>query len=153
MHSVVVESLEEYLAGTLKPETQREFEAHLKTCAPCREEVAEMREISQLFGALVPEEALEPAPGFYARVSHQIGGRKSVPAFASLFALDFAFGRRVVFASLLMLAALGSYLVSREAEFPNGSSPDVVMAQQESPAFEAAPAHEAMLATMTTYEP
>jgi anti-sigma factor RsiW len=148
-----MESLEEYLSGTLKPAAHRDIEAHLSICEPCRQEVAGMREISQLFGALVPEEVLEPAPGFYARVTREVGGRKAVPAFASFFSLDLAFARRLVFASLLTLAALGSYLLSREAEYPSGSSPDVVMAQQDSPAFEAAPAHEAMLATMTTYEP
>ena len=153
MHAVVMESLEEYLSGTLKPAATRDIEAHLGICEACRQEVAGMREISQLFGALVPDEALDASPGFYERVAKQIGGRKAVPALASFFALDLAFGRRMVFASLLMLAALGSYLVSREASYPTGVSPEAVMAQQDSPAFETAPAHEAMLATMTTYEP
>jgi hypothetical protein len=43
--------------------------------------------------------------------------------------------------------------VSRESEFPGGPSPELVMAQQDSPSTVAAPAHEAMLATMTSYEP
>ena len=153
MHAVVMESLEEYLSGALKPEAHRDIEAHLNLCEPCRQEMAGMLEISQLFGAFTPQEKLEPAPGFYARVMQQVGGRKAVPSFASFFALDVAFGRRLVFASLLTLAALGSFLVSREAEYPSGSSPEVVMAQQESPQFDAAQAHEAMLATLTTYEP
>ena len=152
MHAVVMESLEEYLSGTLKPAAHRDIEAHLSICEPCRQEVAGMQEISQLFGAMSSKEAIEPAPGFYARVMQQVGGRTAVPAFASFFNLDLAFARRLVFASLLMLAALGSYLVSREAEYPSGPSPDAVMAQQES-TLESAPAHEAMLATMTTYEP
>ena len=153
MHAVVMESLEEYLSGTLTPAAHRDFEAHLSTCEPCRTEVAGMQEISRLFGAMVPEEQVEPAPGFYARVMKQVGGRRAAPAFASFFSLDLAFGRRLVFASLLLLAALGSYLVVREAEYPGGISPDAVMAQQESPAFESAQAHEAMLATLTAYEP
>jgi anti-sigma factor RsiW len=153
MHAVVIESLEEYLSGTLKPAALRDIEAHLRNCEACREEVAGMQEISAMFREMVPQEAIEPAPGFYSRVMRQVGGRKAVPAFASLFSLDLAFGRRVVFASLLVLAALGGYLVSRESEFPGGPSPELVMAQQESPSFEGAPAHEAMLATMTSYEP
>jgi anti-sigma factor RsiW len=152
MHAVVVESLEEYLSGTLKPEAQRVIEAHLRSCDACREDVASMQEISGLFREMVPQEAIEPVPGFYNRVMRQVGGRKAVPAFASLFSLDLAFGRRMVFASLLALAALGGYLVSRESDFASGPSPELVMAQQESPSFEAAPAH-AMLATMTSYEP
>jgi anti-sigma factor RsiW len=153
MHAVVMESLEEYLSGTLKPETRRDIEAHLSICDSCRQEVAGMREISGLFESFIPEEELEPAPGFYARVMQEVGGRRAVPSLSAFFGLDLVFARRLVFASLLMLAALGSYLVSREAGFPSGSSPEAVMAQQESPQFDAAPAHEAMLATMTAYEP
>jgi len=149
-----MESLEEYLSGTLKPETRRDIEAHLSICEPCRQEVAGMREISGLFGSLTEEEALEPAPGFYARVMREVGDRKPTSAFAGLFSLEFALARRLVFASLLMLAALGTLLISREGEFPGGGpTPEAVMAQQESPQFESAPAYEAMLATLTAYEP
>ena len=153
MHAVVVESLEEYLSGTLKPETRWDVEAHLRTCEPCRQEVAGMQEISGLFSAMAPDEVIEPSLGFCARVMQEVEARKPVAAFAGLFGLDLAFARRVVFASLLVLAALGSYLVTRESGFPVGSSPETVMAQQESSQFEGAPAHEAMLATLTTYEP
>jgi anti-sigma factor RsiW len=148
-----MESLEEYLSGTLKPEAQRDIEAHLASCDACREEVASMQEISVLFREMATQLEVQASPGFYARVMRQVGGRKSVPAFASLFSLDVAFGRRMVFASLLVLAALGGYLVSRESDFPSGPSPELVMAQQESTSFDSAPAHEAMLATMTSYEP
>jgi anti-sigma factor RsiW len=153
MHAEVVEGLEEYLSGTLKPAAQREIDAHLGKCAECRQELAGMQEISQLFSAMVPEEAVSPAPGFHNRVIRQVGGRKAVSAFASFFAPELAFGRRLVFASLLVLAVLAGYLVSREAEYPNGPEPDLVMAQQESRSFEGAQAHEAMLATMTSYKP
>jgi predicted anti-sigma-YlaC factor YlaD len=37
MHAVVMESLEEFLAGALDPATQREIETHLGTCQVCRE--------------------------------------------------------------------------------------------------------------------
>jgi anti-sigma factor RsiW len=149
-----MESLEEYLSGTLKPAVRRDIEAHLNNCEACRDELASMQEISTLFREMVvPQESFEVSPGFYNRVMRQVGGRTAVPAFASLFSLDLAFGRRVVFASLLVLAALGGYLVSRESEFPGGPSPDGVMAQQESPSMDGVQAHEAMLATMTSYEP
>src|SRR6185369_9786762 len=113
MHAVVMESLEEYLSGTLKPAVLRDIEAHLNSCETCRQEVAGMQECSQLFSVLKAEGAeLAPAPGFYARVMRQVGQRQAVPSFAGFFALDFAFGRRLVFASLLTLAVLGGYLVS-----------------------------------------
>ena len=100
MHAVVMESLEEYLSGTLKPAALRDIEAHLNTCETCRQEVAGMQEVSQWFSVLKAEGELAPAPGFYARVMHQVGDRRAVPSFAGFFALDFAFGRRLVFASL-----------------------------------------------------
>ena len=153
MHAVVMDSLEELLAGTLKPEVQRDVEAHLSTCGPCREEVAAMQEISLCFRVFEAPEALEPAPGFYAQVKRQVGGRHAVPSFAGFFALDFAFGRRLVFASLITLAILGSYLVSTETDYPTGLSPAAVMAQQDSPAFDSARGQDNMLVTMTTYEP
>lgn len=153
MHAVVMESLEEYLSGTLKPAALRDIEAHLSICGTCRREVAGMRQVSQWLGAFRAEEELAPAPGFYARVMRQVGDRQAVPSFAGFFALDFAFGRRLVFASLVTLAALGGYLVSHESEYPTGLSPEAVMAQQDSPAYETAAARENMLATMTTYEP
>ena len=153
MHAVVMESLEEYLSGTLKPAALRDIEAHLNNCETCRREVAGMQHVSQRFGALKVEEEMKPAPGFYARVMQRVGHRQVVPSFAGFFALDFAFGRRLVLASLLTLAALGGYLVSYESEYPTGLSPEAVMAQQDSPAYESAAARENMLATMTTYEP
>jgi len=157
MHAVVMDSLEEYLSGTLLPAQLREIEAHLNICEMCRQEVAGMQEVSQWFGALKsdPElaEELTPAPGFYAKVMREVGNRQTVPSFAGLFALNFAFGRRLALASLLTLAALGSFLVSYESDIPSGPSPEAVMAQQDSPAYENARAQENMLATLTAYEP
>lgn len=153
MHAVVMDSLEEYLSGTLKPAALRDIEAHLSNCDLCRQEVAGMEQVSQWFGAFRVEEELAPAPGFYARVMRQVGHRQVVPSFAGFFALDFAFGRRLVFASLLTLAALGSFLVFNESEYPTSISPESVMAQQDSPAYDSAGAHENMLATLTTYVP
>lgn len=82
----------------------------------------------------------------------EVGARRAAPSFASFFALDFAFGRRVAFASLLTLAIVGSYLITRETEFPGGPSPEAVMAQQNSPSFDSAPARDNMLVTLTAYE-
>lgn len=152
MHAVVMESLEDYLSGTLEPEREIAIQAHLKICVLCREEVRGMQDVSQLFVLLQPKERVEPSAGFYGRVMRQVGAERPAPSFAGLFALDFAFGRRLVFASLMTLALLGTYLVSREAQYPGGLTPDVIMAQQESPAFNSAPAHENMLVTLAAYE-
>jgi anti-sigma factor RsiW len=151
MHAVVMESLEEYLSGALEPAGERAIEAHLSTCETCREELQNMREMSGMFDTLRSEEIWQPAPGFYARLMEQVGERKTVPSFAGFFALDLVFGRRLVFASLLTLAVLGGYLVSRENGYPTGPTPEAVMAQQNSPAFDAAPAQDNMLVTLTAY--
>lgn len=152
MHAVVMDSLEEYLSGAVTPAVERQIEAHLNACDSCREEVSGMREMATLFGSLRTEEVLDPAPGFYAGVMRRVEERKPAPSFASLFALDFAFGRRLVFASLLTLAVLGTFLATNEAQSPVGPSPEAIMAQQELPAFDTAPAQDGMLVTLTAYE-
>ena len=152
MHAVVIESLEEYLAGALNPAAQREIEAHLSGCDSCREEVRSLQEVSQWGTLFRSEERFEAAPGFYSRIMQQVDTPRPATGLASLFAMDFALGRRLVFASLLTLAILGSYLVSRESAYATGPSPETVMAQQESPAFETASAPENMLVTLTAYE-
>jgi hypothetical protein len=112
-----------------------------------------MQDATLLFGAFKCEESFDPAPGFHARVMQQIEKQTAAPSFTSLFALDLAFGRRLVFACLLTLAVLGTYLVSRETAYRSGPSPDAIMAQQNLPAFDSAsePADN-MLLTLTTYE-
>jgi anti-sigma factor RsiW len=152
MHAVVMDSLEDYLSGTLEPVDERHVEAHLSTCGTCREEIASLQDVSHLFGAFRPEEGLDPAPGFTAGVMQHIAGLKPAPTFASLFTLDFAFGRRLVFASLMVLAILGGFLATHEAQSPMGPSPEAIMAQQESPAFDSAAAQDNMLVTLTAYE-
>jgi anti-sigma factor RsiW len=152
MHAVVMEGLEEYLAGTLEPAEIRAIEAHLSTCGACREEMRGMQDVSQLFETLRlhETEALSIAPGFCARVMAQVG--KPAPSFANLFALDLPFGRRLVFASLLTLAVLGGYMVSHEARHPVGPSPEAILAQQNAPAFDTARGEDNMLATLTAYD-
>jgi hypothetical protein len=52
----------------------------------------------------------------------------------------------------MTLAVLGSYLVTRETGYAGGPSPEAVMAQQNSPAFDSASAPDNMLVTLTAYE-
>ena len=152
MHAEVTRSLEEYLDGELDPATQRAIEAHLSVCEACREELRGMREVSEWLGTLQPEESIEPAPGFYARVMQQVGERRPVSSFTSLFSLNLAFGRTLAFASLVTLAILGSYLISTETGYSTGPSPETVMAQQDLPSFDASPGADNMLITLTAYE-
>ena len=153
MHAVVMERLEEYLAGTLNPADERQVEAHLNGCPACREELAAMEDVSLMFHSLRVEGWTEPAPGFYSQVMAQVGEAQTARSVTSgLFGIDLVFARRLAFACLLTLAILGSYLVSRESSYSNGPSPEAVMAQQGLPAFDSAPAHDNMLIALTAYE-
>ena len=146
MHQVIVDRLEDYLAEA--SDIPREFTAHLESCEECRGEVRQMQELSSAFVALRAPEQIGPPLGFYARLSTRLEGQKQ-RSFGSMFWLDPAFGRRVAFASLLTLALLGSYLVSREGEYSSGpSSPEVIMAQQAPVANP-----DMLLATLASYEP
>jgi len=152
MHAVVMDSLEEYLSGALEPAVERSIEAHLSVCHACREEVRGMQDVSQLFVSFRAEEEVAPSTGFFAGVMQRVEAQRPAPSFASLFALDFVFGRRLVFASLMMLAVLGTYLVTREVEYPAAPASEAVVAEEQgSPAFDSAPADN-MLVTLTAYE-
>ncbi len=152
MHAVVMESLEEFLAGTLEPAERRTIEAHLGGCVACREEIQGMSDVNLLFGSLRPKEELEPSAAFYARVMTQIAERNSAPSWSSLFAFDPAWGRRLALSCLLVLVAMCTYLVSNESGRESGPMPDAIMAQQTQPAFDSAPATESMLVTLANYE-
>ena len=152
MHAAELDRLEEYLAGTLEPAALDRIEAHLKTCEACRREVESMQELSQCLAALRPQKPPEPSPGFCARVMERVGRQTAALTFSNLFTWQFAFGRRVAFTALVTFAVLGSYLVMHENASPSGLSPEAVMAQQESPAFESGPAPDNMLVTLTAYE-
>jgi predicted anti-sigma-YlaC factor YlaD len=153
MHAVTMENLEEYLAGTLEPAECRNVETHLNACEMCREEIRGMQEVAGMFRTMRRDEstAWAIAPGFAAKVMEQVGRRKPAPAFASFFALSTAFGRGLVFATLLTVAVLGGYLISHESQFPAGTSPEAILAQQDAPGYETGLAENNMLGTLTAY--
>ena len=135
------------MSGTLMPAAQREIEAHLEACAECRDEVGAMRDISKLFGAFRPPEAIQPPPGFTARVVGRLAAQQAV-SFWSVFSLDPIFGRRVAFAALVLLAVLGSLLVTRETRFA-AAPPTADMVWVE----DAPRDSDEMLVRLTAYEP
>jgi len=152
MHAVVIESLEEFLAGTLEPVERHAIETHIGSCAACREELQGMEDLNLLFGSMRIREELTPAPAFYSSVMQRVAERKPAPSWSNLFALNPAFGSRLAFSCLLVLAALGTFIVSNERAYTTGPTPDAVMAQQTQPSFESAPAPESMLVTLANYE-
>jgi len=56
----LVEIITDYLEGTLSERDRARFDAHLMSCAPCREYVAEMHTTLRLTGRLTVE-SISPA--------------------------------------------------------------------------------------------
>jgi predicted anti-sigma-YlaC factor YlaD len=145
MHQVILDRLEEHLSGSPLP---REFTAHLESCEECRTEVHEMQELSGALGFLRVREEIALPPGFYARLSERVEAERPRSLW-SLFRLDPSFGKRIAFASLMTLAILGSFLITRETQYSAGPArPETIMAQ-ESPSDNP----DMMLATLASYEP
>jgi hypothetical protein len=153
MHEIVVDELERHLSGN----ASRAFYDHLDLCEPCRTEVARMDDLSALLRELRPAEGRdafdsvpEPSPYFYSRVTWKIVENQPRGVWG-LFSPGTAFFRRVAFASLLLLAGLGSFLVSREASF-SGTDAAAIMAQHD-PALSHTESsdRDGMLVTLATY--
>lgn len=150
MHDIVVDELERHLSGN----ASRAFYDHLDLCEPCRTEIAGMDELSTLLRELRPAEAgpaaPQPSPYFYNRLTWNIVESQRREAWG-LFSPGKAFFRRVAFASLLLLAGLGSFLVSREASF-SGADAAAIMAQHD-PALPHPDSadRDRMLVTLATY--
>ena len=136
MHREIQDDLEDFLAGTADPNGRSRVEMHLRECAECRQEVESMREMADLFSSLRSPDPPIPAPGFYARVNVLIEKQRPAPFWTG--ALDPFFGKRLALASLLMLATLGTVLVSRETgEFTAGPTPEMILAvEKDAPPIE-----------------
>lgn len=152
MHAVVMESLEEFLAGTLEPVERRAVETHLDGCAVCREELQAMEDMTLLFGSLRSAEEIQPGPDFSVRVIQKVSEQKAGPSWTSFFLFDPVWAQRMVVACAVLVIALGSYLVTSERQYASGPMPDAVMAQQTQPLFDSAPASDSMLVTLASYE-
>jgi hypothetical protein len=149
-HQILVDQFERHLAGN----ASEEFHNHLRVCDECRREVAAMQEISQVVStAFTVDSAESPVPpmaGFYNRVSGRIVEQQR-SQFWWQFSPGVAFFRRVAFASLLFLAGLGSFLVSREAA-EGGTDAAAIMAQHDASAVHAASSdRDQLLVTLASY--
>jgi hypothetical protein len=126
MHDIVVNELESHFSG----DAPQSFYDHLEHCAECRAEIAAMEEVSLIFQdfRIDPEAAPAPPLGFYNRVVADIVEKQKKEAWG-LFSPGAAFFRRVAFASLLVLASLGSFLVTRESS-EGGTDAASIMAER-----------------------
>jgi hypothetical protein len=121
MHQPIRESLEDYLKGSDIPEA---FHAHLGECGECAAELGSIETQSQLLRLLASARDVEPRAGFYARVMERI--EKQPASIWSAF-LDRKFGLRLALASAVLVALLGTYLVTSEPSGPEfASAPAIV---------------------------
>jgi hypothetical protein len=155
MHDIVVDELERHLSGN----ASRAFHDHLDGCLECRAEVAAMADLSELLQQfrVEAESVPDPALGFYNRVANRIVEDQRREAWG-LFSPGAEFFRRIAFASLLLLAGLGSFLVTHESSYTTpavqtwSSAPDAAMIQHNVSDDHAASAdRDRMFVTLATY--
>lgn len=148
MHDIVIAEMEQHLDGQASPE----FYAHLADCEPCRLTVEETEQVRSLFQDLKTGSlpALQPGPEFYARVATHIVENQQT-SWWGLFSPGVVFFQRVAFASLLLLAGLGSFLAVRESG-EGGADAAAIMAQHDVAAVhEVSSDREQMLVTLASY--
>lgn len=113
MHKIVIEGLERHLAGQTSPDVR----AHLDACSECRAESEELARVSGALRILRSGETPDFAPraGFYSRVAAEIAEQHRSSFWGTLSGA--VFFRRIAFASLLTLAAVGTFLATSQEEF------------------------------------
>ncbi|MGB6943180.1 MAG: hypothetical protein WBE37_12335 [Bryobacteraceae bacterium] len=124
MHQEIRHNLEDYLRGS-GSKLPAEFHAHLGECRECSDELRSLEAQSQLLRSLAGPREMEPRAGFYARVMERI---EVQPASIWSVFLDRKFGFRLAVASAVLVALLGTYLVTSEPNGPEfAASPAVVL--------------------------
>jgi hypothetical protein len=148
MHDIVVNELESHLSGNASPA----FYDHLDACSDCAAEVSAMSEISVCLRELKCDDEVAPEPrlGFYNRVAARIVEDQRKEAWG-LFSPGAAFFRRIAFASLLVLAGLGSFLITRESP-ESGTDAAALIAQHDPSAAHSETAdRDRLLVTLADY--
>jgi hypothetical protein len=151
MHDEILNELEGYLSGEV---VSRAFTRHLEGCPSCARELDEMEQINVSLHSLHIDEAEAPTPslGFYAKVTRTIEAEQKMPVWG-LFAPDLQFFRKIAFASLMLLAVLGSYLVSRQSEYLSPSVEQASLTEHNSTVpHETLADRQHMLVTLASFE-
>jgi hypothetical protein len=148
MHDILVEELERHLSGN----ASQAFYAHLDACADCSAALAAMTEISVCLRELKPQGNAVPEPplGFYNRVTGRIVENQRKEAWG-LFSPGAAFFRRIAFASLLVLAGLGSFLVTRETPDTGADAAALIAEHDPTAAHSESADRDRLLVTLANY--
>ena len=153
MHQIIQDGLEDFLAGACNRADQSRIESHLEQCGECRREVDTMKDLSSMFLTLRSPDPPLPSPGFYARVTTLIEKQEPDSLWAAFF--EPVFGRRLALACLLLMATLGTVLMSRETEYATGPTPEMILAvERAAPGLEASPLldRDQMLFTLASHK-
>jgi len=100
------EHLEEYLSGELSEADRERFEREAAEDPATARMVSAFSTTRELFDSVRAPEGLEPAPGFYGRLSLRIDEERRTPFWAAF--LQPFFVRRLAFVALMWMFLLGS---------------------------------------------
>jgi hypothetical protein len=148
MHDILMDELERHLSGN----ASQAFYDHLDACADCSAALAAMTEISICLRELKPpgDSIPEPPLGFYSRVAVRIVENQRKEAWG-LFSPGAAFFRRIAFASLLILAGLGSFLVTRETPESGKDAAALIAEHDPTAAHSESADRDRLLVTLADY--
>jgi predicted anti-sigma-YlaC factor YlaD len=154
MHQEIRHNLEDYLKGSAL-EIPAEFHAHLGECGECSKELRLIEAQSRVLRSLRSPREIEPRAGFYARVIERI---EAQPASIWSVFLERKFGFRLAIASAVLVALLGTYLVTSEPSGPEQASTPAVVLTDTPRAMEASvepngQQRDAVLVDLASYHP
>lgn len=129
LHQLVQDNLEDYISGRGNPERRMHVREHLTGCRECREVVEAMQLQARWVQALRPPADAGPNAGFYARVMERIEAQGPVSFWA--FFLDPLIGKRLVVASLSLIALLSAMALSSDHDPAITGGPVEIMANYE----------------------
>lgn len=113
MHGSIQDRLEELLVARGVAGEDKQVGQHLSSCPECSSELDVMKHQSELLQLLRAPEESEPSPGFYAKVLQRIE-EQAKGSIWSVFIYS-PFGKRLVYASLTVAMALGTYVITQES--------------------------------------
>lgn len=153
MHEPVKESLEDYLWAPDR-RSLPQVDAHLEACQPCRATVDRMRRQAVLLQSLRSPDQAEPGVGFYARVLDRIDSQRRASIWAIF--LD-PFGKRLTYASAVLLVLLGGYIYTLESDTGTtlaSTTEQILVDDQNRPQIDAdqQSGRDAVLVNLATFE-
>lgn len=109
-------------------------------------------DLREEFAATASEEVPQPSPVFFRGIADRVNAQQQHQAFG-LFSLGEVFFRRLAFASLMLLAGLGSYLVTQESSYAGANAVSVIAEHDPTVAHGPEQDRDQLLVNMVSYRP